>query len=103
MASPDSDLEQQHSVAQVETYELSRAIPRTEVALERTVSVRSIRETVSPAAARIPVEFHTLSLHVDTIEAKGDWTTPQEPKTTGRNNRVAVKGLSKCSISHHTP
>ena len=93
MTSPDPDLE----TSKVSTFALSRAPARngTGVAMEsRTMSIRSIRESVSSPAAHIPVEFRTLSIHVDTIESRGTGSSPSAPKVKDQKHpKGAVKGL----------
>ncbi|KAF8577540.1 sodium-potassium ATPase [Ramaria rubella] len=56
------------------------------------MSIRSIRENVSSPTARIPVEFRTLSIHVDTIDSKGS--------KKKKHSKGAVKDLA--ALDWHT-
>ncbi|KAF8512193.1 sodium-potassium ATPase [Gautieria morchelliformis] len=94
------DLEKTYSNSKVPTFELARTPARTGVAMERTLSIRSIRDNVSPAAARIPVEFRTLSLHVDTREDVGGPSTPPGSETNEKKSKKAVKDLA--ALDWHT-
>ncbi|KAF8512185.1 sodium-potassium ATPase [Gautieria morchelliformis] len=57
------------------------------------MSIRSIRDNVSPAAASIPVEFRTLSIHVDTREDPGS-------EINEKKSKKAVKDLA--ALDWHT-
>lgn len=99
MASSEPDLEKEDTTTKVSTFDLTRTPARAGAAMEsRTMSIRSIRETVSPSAARIPVEFRTLSLHVDSPESKTN-------EVKGKRPKGAAKGLSHSSAvsSDHVP
>jgi hypothetical protein len=94
MASTEPDAEQPPTwVARVPTFELTRVSARSPNPLEsRTLSIHSIRENLSPPAARIPVEFRTLSFHVDSLDSNASGSVVNVSGPNEKRPKGAVKG-----------
>ncbi|KAF8486705.1 sodium-potassium ATPase [Gautieria morchelliformis] len=95
------DLEKTYSNSEATTFEPAHTPARIGVAVERTMSIRSIRDNLSPAAARIPVEFtKAISIIVDTREdARGVSTRPGS-EISEKKSKEAMKDIA--ALDWHT-
>ncbi|KAF8503943.1 sodium-potassium ATPase [Hysterangium stoloniferum] len=95
MASPQHDLERQD--AKVTTFDNPGQLPRSGIAMDsRTLSIRSIRDNVAPASARLPVEFRTLSMQVNSLkekEAPSSGTSFKPLPSKFKKSKTEVKGI----------
>lgn len=99
--SAHSDLEKQRDYqAEVVITEVTYDHPRVSMGA-RTLSINSVHDSISPGAARIPVEFRTLSVDVESFKDKSSDSSPQPAHIKG-NNKAKAEVKEIATLDWHT-